>query len=68
MKFWMDVRLATEAGETVQRRRISGSMANDKYEAFMDRLLTCLGEYSPVYGCEEDRSLVGGSALSQAAK
>lgn len=68
MKFWLDLRLATAAGETIQRKRISGSISNDKYEAFVDTLVHCLGDYSPAYECEDDRSLVGGSTVSQAVK
>ena len=67
MKFWLDLRLATEAGETIKRHRVSGWIPQDNFGAFVNRLLHCLGEYSPSFECEEDRSQVGATDTARAA-
>ena len=59
MKLWMDLRLANDAGETVSRRRVSGEIRDGGFSEMWETLLRCVGEYSPGFSYEEDRSRIG---------
>lgn len=66
MRFWVDLRLATTAGETVRRKRVSGVISQDEFDAFGQELMDCLKAHSPLYECEDDRGQIGttGSAAA----
>jgi len=59
MRFWIDVRLATEAGETVRRQRVSGELRGEDFEALNGKMVQCLEDVAVRYELEEDRSQVG---------
>ena len=65
MKFWLDVRLATEAGETVRRQRVAGEMRAEDFDKLGEKMVECLAGLSETFTCEEDRVKVGDRTLRE---
>ena len=62
MKFWIDLRLATDAGETVQRVRVSGSIRGADFEILNDKVIECLEGIGASFDREQDRTQIGAPA------
>jgi len=59
MKFWVDMRLATDAGETIKRRRCYGDMSPEDFENLCKEMGECLTDLAMTCEIEEDRTQVG---------
>ena len=59
MQFWVDMRLATEGGESVKRHRFTGEMCPEDFSDFYAKVIACLDECAPEFRFEEDRARVG---------
>ena len=59
MRFWIDVRLATDGGESVKRRRMAGDISSERFDELCDELTGCVGSCDVDYQIEEDKVRVG---------
>ena len=59
MQFWIDMRLATDGGESVKRRRLTGDMCPEEFDEFCEEMVACLRGSACGYRLEEDNTRVG---------
>jgi len=59
MQFWIDMRLATDGGESVKRQRLTGEIRPEDFSEFCGNMVACLHKCAPDFESEEDSAQVG---------